>query len=146
VTYHIGLFQVPHEPALQRVNAEVEVIVVRALAILLAQLAAAPIVSETVETGERKLVDLGTFECRDITRSTVLQRVCYDRAREDLIVAMNGAYGRYCGVTADTVERLLGASSMGQFFNQNIKRVGTAGRYACSGRHAYRTRMRVQSS
>ena len=104
---------------------------VRALVLLLAQLAATPIVSETVETGEHHRVDLATFECRDITRSTVLQRVCYDGAREDLIVASNGAYDRYCGVTAETVAHLLGAPSMGQFFNQNIKRDAAVGRYGC---------------
>ena len=107
---------------------------VRALAVLLTQLAAAPIVPETVETAEHRLVNLKTFECRDITRSTVLQRVCYDPAQQHLIVAVNGAYDRYCSVTADTVERLLGAPSMGQFFNQNIKRDVTAGRYACPAR------------
>ena len=110
---------------------ELEVIVVRALAVLLAQLAAAPIVSETVETGERRFVDLGTFECRDITRSTVLQRVCYDRARRDLIVAIDGQYDRYCGVAAETVDSLLGAPSMGQFFNRNIGRETAGGRYGC---------------
>ncbi|WP_158669359.1 KTSC domain-containing protein [Bradyrhizobium guangdongense] len=113
---------------------------VRALVLLLAQLAGTPIVSETVETGEHRPVDLQTFECRDITRSTVLQRVCYDRAQQDLLVANNGAYERYCGVTADTVERLLGAPSMGQFFNRNIRREATSGRYAC------RTREPVQRS
>ena len=113
---------------------------VRALVILLAQLATAPIVSETVETGAHRLVDLGTFECRDITRSTVLQRVCYDRAQQHLIVAVGGAYERYCGVTAVTVERLLGAPSMGQFFNQNIKGEVTGRRYACG------TRERIQRS
>lgn len=107
---------------------------VRALAILLAQLATTPIMSETIETGERHHVDLETFECRDITRSTVLQRVCYDPAQQHLIVAVNGAYDRYCDVTADTVERLMGAPSMGQFFNQNIKRDVTASRYACPTR------------
>ena len=110
---------------------ELEVIVVRALAVLLAQLAAAPIVSETVETGERRFVDLGTFECRDITRSTVLQRVCYDRARRDLIVAIDGQYDRYCGVAAETVDSLLGAPSMGQFLNRNIGRETAGGRYGC---------------
>ncbi|MGY8711364.1 KTSC domain-containing protein [Bradyrhizobium sp. 18BD] len=113
---------------------------VRALAILLAQLATAPVVSETIETGEHRRVDLETFECRDITRSTVLQRVCYDPAQQHLLVTVNGAYDRYCGVTADTVEHLLGAPSMGQFFNQNIKRDVTVGRYACP------TRERVQRS
>ena len=111
---------------------------VRAFVLLLAQLAGTPIVSETVETGEHRLVDLQTFECRDITRSTVLQRVCYDRAQQDLIVASHGAYDRYCGVTAETVERLLGAPSMGQFFNRNIKRETTAGRYACRTREPAR--------
>ena len=101
---------------------------------LLAQLATAPLVSETVETGGHRPIDLATFECRDITRSTVLQRVCYDRAQQDLIVAINGAYDRYCGVGPDTVERLLGAPSMGQFFNQNIKREVSGGRYACPAR------------
>ena len=104
---------------------------VRALALLLAQFAAAPIVSETIETAEHRHIDLATFECRDISRSTVLQRVCYDRAQQALVVAVNGAYDRYCGVPVDTVERLLGAPSMGQFFNQNIKRDVTAGRYVC---------------
>jgi hypothetical protein len=134
VTYHIGLFQVPDEPAAsarQHLHVELEVIVVRTLALLLARLVTAPIVSEMVETAERGLVDLRTFECRDITRSTVLQRVCYDPAQQDLVVAAGGAYDRYCGVTADTVERLLGAPSMGQFFNQSIKREAASARYAC---------------
>jgi hypothetical protein len=101
--------------------------VVRALALLLAQLAAAPIVSETVEIGERRPIDLATFECRDISRSTALQRVCYDRAQQNLVVAVDGRYDRYCGVAAETVDSLLGAPSMGQFFNRNIRRE-TAGR------------------
>lgn len=104
---------------------------VRAFVLLLAQLAATPIVPETVETSEHGIVDLGSFECRDITRSTVLRRVCYDHARQNLIVASNGAYDRYCGVTAETVAHLLGAPSMGRFFNQNIRPGATGGRYAC---------------
>jgi hypothetical protein len=136
VTYHIGVFHVPDEPAVparQRVHVELEVIVVRALAILLAQLVAAPIVSETVEIGERH-VELGTFECRNITRSTVLQRVCYDRTQQDLIVGISGAYDRYCSVPAATVERLLDAPSMGQFFNQNIRHEATGWRFGCRAR------------
>jgi hypothetical protein len=105
--------------------------VVRALALLLAQLAAAPIVSETVETGELRPIDLATFECRDISRSTVLQRVCYDWAQQNLVVAIDGRYDRYCAVAAETVDSLLGAPSMGQFFNRNIKREAAGSRYDC---------------
>ncbi|WP_439399653.1 KTSC domain-containing protein [Bradyrhizobium sp. PMVTL-01] len=104
---------------------------VRALVLLLTHLAAAPVVSERVEIGERDRIDLGTFECRDITRSTVLQRVCYDRARQDLVVVAGGAYDRYCRVTAETVDRLLGAPSMGQFFNRNLRRETAGSRYDC---------------
>ncbi len=136
MTYDLGVFHAPDEPAVlarQRVHVELEVIVVRALAILLAQLVAAPIVSETIEIGERH-VDLGTFECRDITRSTVLQRVCYDRAQQDLVVGTSGGYDRYCSVPGAAVERLLGAPSMGQFFNQNIRREATGERFGCRAR------------
>jgi hypothetical protein len=105
--------------------------VVRALALLLAQLAAAPIVSETIETAEHRPIDLATFECRDISRSTVLQRVCYDRAQQNLVVAVDGRYDRYCAVAAETVDSLLGAPSMGQFFNRNIKREAAGSRYDC---------------
>lgn len=125
---------------LEHVHAELELIMVRALAILLAQLASAPIVSETVETAEHRPVDLGSFACRDITRSTVLRRVCYDRLQQDLVVEINGRCDRYCDVAAQTVDRLLGAPSMGQYFNQTIRREAADGRYDC------RTRAPVRSN
>ena len=109
---------------------------VRALAILLAQLMATPLVPETVEIRGRGDVDLTNFECRDINRSTVLQRVCYDRAQNDLIVAVRGSYERYCAVPADIVEGLMGAPSMGLFFNRHISRPGSGERYACAPQKA----------
>ncbi|MDE2379187.1 KTSC domain-containing protein [Bradyrhizobium sp.] len=104
---------------------------VRTLALLLAQILTAPIVSETVEIGGREAVDLATFECRDINRSTVLQRVCYDPAKGELIVAVGGAYDRYCNVPAGTADALAGAPSMGLFFNRSIRHEASGDRYAC---------------
>ncbi|MBR0717786.1 KTSC domain-containing protein [Bradyrhizobium liaoningense] len=104
---------------------------IRTIALLLSQLLTTPIVSETVDIRGRGEVDLASFECRDINRSTVLQRVCYDRAQHELVVAIGGAYDRYCGVPARTVDGLMGAPSMGQFFNQNIRRHVSGGRYDC---------------
>ena len=103
---------------------------------LLAQLVTAPVVSEMVEIRGQGDVDLAAFECRDITRSTVLQRVCYDRAQQQLIVAINGSYDRYCGVPADAVEQLMAARSMGQYFNRNIGRPGSGKRYICQPQRA----------
>ena len=89
-----------------------------------------PVVSETIDVGARGSVDLKNFECRDITRSSILQRVCYDRARRHLIVAVKGSYDQYCDLPAETYGALMGAPSMGQFFNRNIR--GASGApYAC---------------
>jgi hypothetical protein len=102
---------------------------VRAAAAILVHLLATPVVSETVDVG-RSTVDLNSFECRDITRSSILQRVCYDRAQRHLIVAVKGAYDQYCDLPAETFDTLMGARSMGQFFNRNIR--GASGNpYAC---------------
>ena len=104
---------------------------VRAAAAIFMHLLAAPVVSETIDVGGRGSVDLSGFECRDITRSSILQRVCYDRAQRHLIVAVKGAYDRYCDLPAETFEALMGAPSMGQFFNRNISNAAGAP-YACS--------------
>ena len=102
---------------------------VRAAAAILVHLLATPVVSETVDVG-RESVDLKGFECRDITRSSILQRVCYDRAQRHLIVAVKGAYDQYCDLPPETFDALMGARSMGQFFNRDIR--GASGNpYVC---------------
>ena len=103
---------------------------VRAAAAILMHLLAAPVVSETVDVGGRESVDLNSFECRDISRSSVVQRVCYDRAQRHLIVSVKGAYDRYCDLPAGTFDAMIVAPSMGQFFNRNIRGAPGA-RYAC---------------
>jgi len=103
---------------------------VRAAAAIFMHLLAAPVVSETIDVGGHSSVDLNTFECRDITRSSIVQRVCYDRAGRHLIVAVKGAYDQYCDLPAETFDALMGAPSMGQFFNRNIRGASGA-RFAC---------------
>ena len=103
-------------------------------ATLFLHLLIAPVISETIEVRDRGFVDLRTFECRDINRSTILQRVCYDRTKSHLIVAIQGAYDQYCDLPADTFDSLMRAPSMGQFFDRNIKGAGSGGRYDCPTR------------
>ena len=90
--------------------------------------------SETVDVGSRGIVDLRTFECRDISRSTIIQRVCYDKAQRYLIVGIRGSYDQYCGFPPQTFDGFMTAPSMGQFFNQNIGGSGPGGRYDCPPR------------
>jgi hypothetical protein len=53
-----------------------------------------------VDVRNRGRVDLATFGCRDINRSTIVQRVCYDSARRVMIIGIKGGYDQYCGLPA----------------------------------------------
>jgi hypothetical protein len=100
---------------------------VKAATALLLLLLTAEVGSEAVEVRERGIVDLKTFECRDINRSSLIQRVCYDRAQSYLIVGIRNVYDQYCDLPPPTFDGLMAAPSMGQFFNQSIR----SGPYDC---------------
>jgi hypothetical protein len=87
--------------------------------------------SETVDVKYRGTVDLKTFECRDIDRSSFIQRVCYDKPQSYMIINLKGTYYHYCELPPATFDALMGAPSMGQYYNQNIKGTGSDGPYDC---------------
>jgi hypothetical protein len=66
-------------------------------------------------------VDLRSFDCADITRSSFINRVCYDKRNKYMLISLNGTFYHYCEIDAGTVSSLLNAPSMGQFYNANIK-------------------------
>jgi hypothetical protein len=106
-------------------------IMIRAATGLITLLLTAPVGSETVDVRHRGTIDLATFECRDINRSSLIQRVCYDRAQLTLIVGFSGSYDDYCDLPQQTFESFMNAPSMGQFFNANIRGSGPDARYDC---------------
>src|SRR3989442_15275819 len=77
--------------------------------------------AETVLVKYRGPVDLKTFSCNDITRSSFIRRVCYDRSNQYMLINLNGTYYHYCEIDNSTVVSLLAADSMGRFYNANIK-------------------------
>jgi|SRR5215469_5614105 len=85
--------------------------------------------AETVEVKYRGLVDLAPFTCETVTRSSLVQRVCYDPREQYMIINLHGIYYHYCEIDAGTVDQLLTAQSMGRFFNAVIK-----GRFDCRTR------------
>ncbi|MGF6309255.1 hypothetical protein ABIB82_002691 [Bradyrhizobium sp. i1.8.4] len=103
---------------------------VRAAALILS-LISLPIGAETVDLGNSTTVDLSTFECRDINRSTIVQRVCYSAGERTLLVAVRGSYQHYCGVPVETFDALMNAPSMGVFLNRVLRIAGADGRYGC---------------
>jgi hypothetical protein len=82
--------------------------------------------SEIVEVKYRGAVDLKHFSCNDISRSSFIKRVCYDRGNEYMIISLNGTYYHYCEIDDSTVSSMLGAASMGRYYNASIK-----GRFDC---------------
>jgi hypothetical protein len=94
-------------------------------------LLSAPPGTETVDVRDTGPVDLGSFECRDISRSTIIQRVCYDHAQHAMIVGIKGGYDRFCELPPETFDGFMTAPSMGQFYNRNIRGLAPDGRYDC---------------
>jgi hypothetical protein len=101
---------------------------IRAATALIGLLLGAEFGSETVDVNGRGAVDLSTFECRDTIRSSLIQRVCYDQAKRYMIVGIKGVHSQYCELPRAAFDGLMGAPSMGQFFNQNIR---DSGGYDC---------------
>ena len=80
---------------------------VRAATSFILFLLTAQVGSETVDVKDLGIVDLRTFECRDIIRSTLIQRVCYDKAQRDMIVGIKGSHDHYCELPVRTFEGLV---------------------------------------
>ena len=104
----------------------------RVLPILLVRLAGATWTdAETVNVQFGTAVDLAPFACQDITRSSVVNRVCYDAASRRMIVQANAAYSQDCDIPQATRDSFLNAPSIGQYYNANIKASETAGPHEC---------------
>lgn len=87
--------------------------------------------AETVDVKYRGAVELKPFQCHDISRSSFIKRVCYDRLNQYMIIQLNSVYYHYCELPKSTLDALLAAPSMGQYFNGNIKGSGKDGPYDC---------------
>lgn len=95
------------------------------LSVVLA-LAAGAAHAERVYVKYRGEVDLAPFRCEEVTRSSLVQRLCYDSKSSYVIVKLTGTYYHFCGVPADVVRAWSASESMGRYFNSNIK-----GRFDC---------------
>jgi len=82
--------------------------------------------SEVIDVKYRGRVDLAPFACTTVTRSSSIERVCFNQRAGELILRLRGTYYVWCGVPPTLVERLKSADSMGQFFNAEVK-----GRFGC---------------
>jgi len=105
---------------------------IRSIAMMIALAWTAPITTEAVEVAGRGAIDLAAFSCSDTPRSTIIQRVCYDRQRNHLLVRVGGRYSQHCGLPATTFDAFASAPSMGQFYRTRIVSTDGAGRFDCN--------------
>jgi len=82
--------------------------------------------AEVIDVKYRGPLDLTPFACTDVTRSSFIRRVCFDKSKSYMVISLNGTYYHYCSIPATTVDALLSADSMGRFFNAHVK-----GQYDC---------------
>lgn len=88
--------------------------------------------SEIVEVEHRDLVDLKPFACQDITRSSLISRVCYDRSNRSMLVQLGAAYHGFCAIPDQMVAEFLNAPSMGKYFKANIRGAEPNGPFDCA--------------
>lgn len=102
------------------------------LAFILALLFTAPWeAAEIVDVKDRGAVDLTPFNCQDITRSSVISRVCYDIESRRLLVQRHAIYRQYCDLPKETRDAFLNAPSMGQYYRASIEGTGGSRPYDC---------------
>jgi uncharacterized membrane protein len=82
--------------------------------------------AETVIVKYRGTVDLSHFNCQTVTRSSLVKRLCYDPKERYVIVNLTGTYYHYCEVPSSAIDAWKDATSMGSFYNAEIK-----GRFDC---------------
>lgn len=89
--------------------------------------------AEIVEVKGRGPVHLAPFSCQDVTRSSVISRVCYDGESRRMLVQRHAVYLQYCDVPPATRDALLNAPSMGRYFSAAVEPAGLdgAGPYGC---------------
>jgi hypothetical protein len=68
------------------------------------------------------------MRCEDVTRSSFVNRICYDSRASYLVLQLRDRYYHYCRVPAAVAADLAAASSVGSYYNAAIR-----GRYDCRG-------------
>lgn len=87
--------------------------------------------AESVDVRNLGPVNLTPFICQDITRSSLIERVCYDEASRHMVIGHSAVYDQYCELPKSVADAFLNAPSMGQYFKTNIAAAGKSGRYDC---------------
>jgi hypothetical protein len=87
--------------------------------------------SETIDVKYYGRLDLAPFACIDISRSSFINRACYDKAKRFMVIQLKTVYYPYCEMPSAIYDVFVAAPSMGRYYNANIKGTGQDGRFDC---------------
>jgi KTSC domain len=87
--------------------------------------------AETIDVKYYGKLDLASFVCTIVSRSSFINRACYDKAQQFMVLQLRSVYYPYCEMPPATFEAFLTAPSMGQYYNANIKGSGSDGPFDC---------------
>jgi hypothetical protein len=88
--------------------------VVRFAALITASLAGATwAAAETIDVKYYGKLDLAPFVCTDVTRSSFINRACYDKSKQFMVVQLRSIYYPYCELPSATFETFLAAHRWG---------------------------------
>ena len=77
--------------------------------------------TELVPVKYQGMVDVSGMQCETITRSSFINRLCYDATEKYTVVLLQNEYYHYCGVPSSVISNWREADSMGKFYGKNIK-------------------------
>jgi len=87
--------------------------------------------AESVDVRNLGPVNLKFFNCQEITRSSMIERVCYDETNRHMVIRHSAVHDQYCELPKSVADAFLNAPSMGQYFKANIAGTGKSGPYEC---------------
>jgi hypothetical protein len=87
--------------------------------------------AETIDVKDYGKSDLAPFACTEVTQSSFINRACYDKANQFMVVQLKNVYYPYCEIPAATYQTFLDAPSMGQYYNTNIQGTGSDSPFDC---------------
>jgi hypothetical protein len=88
--------------------------------------------AETVNVKYRGSVDVSSYNCNSVTRSSFIRRVCFNQSKQHMIIKLKGTYYEYYRVDDGTVNNLLNAPSMGRHYNSSTKSDAASCRFDCN--------------
>src|SRR3978361_897090 len=87
--------------------------------------------AETIDVKYYGKLDLAPFACTDVTRSSVVNRACYDKAHQFMVVQLRSVFAPEWEMPPATFAAFLAAPSMGHYYNTTIKGSGSDGPFDC---------------